>query len=129
MESEQKSPYGPLCLPLLLHFVHSPMQSQGPRAGTSSIMPPPLAHFVRNSLPHSLRSLPNAIHRGQEMEPVVFCLPLLLTSFAIHCLTHFVRSPMRFTGAVGWGHWMGAILWFPETVYNIWSQAQAAAIR
>ena len=42
--------------------LRSPMQSQGPRAGTLwTIMPPPLAHFVRNSLP---RCAPQCEHIG-----------------------------------------------------------------
>ena len=103
LNQQQKSSYGPLCLPLLL---------------TSFAI-------------HCLAALPNALELEQKSSYGPLCLPLLLTSFrnslprcdpqcsgisnrnhlmdhnaspscslrfAIHCLTHFVPSPMQSQG-------------------------------
>ena len=65
---QQKSPYGPLCLPLLLTSFAIHCLAALPNAleleqksSYGTIMPPPLAHFVRNSLP---RCAPQCEHIG-----------------------------------------------------------------
>ena len=54
---------------------------------TIQIYPPPLAHFVRNSLPRCTpQCKPLPIGETIRWGPYKYILPLLLTLFAIHCL-------------------------------------------